>query len=897
MRTFVQGDRIRYQRSHPNRPFLLQDAPIVYGVGPDSQNIRIAIFGEAPGSDESRTQEPFVGQAGRYLTWGLGQAGIYRPGCYLSNVIDRQPPANNIQSVEAKDAIEAQKEAFLEELRWLHERGVRVILAVGSTAKDAFGIEGSITKTRGSVYEYNLDWPGVVVDPAGEPSHFVVIPVYHPSYLMRARWTGTGNDRADNALTWIGDLKKAKEIADRGWQRPVERFAIQPTVDQVVEFVENALTGNRLIAIDIETAGFNPKNDSIVCVGMATSAEDAICIPFYHTGRRPNGDLYTPHTPYWNPADRKVVEHAIRRVLKEGRQLYQNSLFDVNYLQEAGYEVDVAKVEHDTMLLHHAVNPELPHNLGFITSVYGHTPYWKEDFLHRDTTIWEMEERALGLYNARDCVVLHQVLQPLLDDLRDTGTDAAYRESLSLVGPVLEMMQTGLKLDQNRLRTFREEVARDIDQVERDLRSLGDLPEGFNLGSDDDLRLFLFGVQSSKYQAAADWEKHKVGTKVREQKRLLHEVSVLTKCPVPHNYGGRKTKSGNALSVAEESRVGLQIHLQNRLETLRNLKRPTSDHDEEQAGIERLIKWLDMYNRWAELRKLESTYTDFPVRPDGRVHTRYLIHGTVTGRLSSREPNLQNLPKHESRVRRCFVAPRGSIIVSADYNSLEFGTVAYETREPRMIEAFESGISQHDVNTRALFDLDRDDEQWDAARRAAKIYQFATQYGGSIRHVYEKIVQEVPQLNLTWAKFQEQVDNLYRELSTYAAWRERVQEEARQTRKIWNAFGRCRRLYGPDKDIGKEALNFPCQSAAAHIINVATVGIYRRFHESGMVARLQAQTHDQLYVECPEAELTEVVRIMREEMEQPFQFHERVVRFPVGFEVGYSWGELEPYEE
>jgi uracil-DNA glycosylase family 4 len=884
VRTFTQGDRIRVQRSPSEIPYLIEDQPVVYGIGPDKDEIRIAIIGSHPTASDANSQTPFTGQPGKFLWAALAQAGLDPRGMYLDNVIDREPPAREgMKSIEAKEAVKAQTPAFLEILRWLVDHNVQVVVALGEHASEAFGIKGSLSSVRGSIYEYNLDWPGPVTDPVGEPCHFVVIPTYHLGFNPGSRFVGRGKERADNFSIWVADLKKAKEIADNGYTRPKEDFIWNPTRDQVVEFLDDVIDNQLLTAIDIETAGFNPRADAIVCIGFATSGERGICVPLYRTGSG-----VSPRTPYWHPSDRSIIEAKIREVLTSAPQMYQNALFDVNFLQEAGYDVNLDMVKHDTLLLHHSVNPELPHKLGFITSTYGSTPYWKEDFSKRDFSIWEMEPRDLQIYNIRDCVVLHQVLTPLLEDLEETGTGAAYEESMDIVPPVLEMMQTGLKLSVSRLKKFKEQVLHDIEQLRRQLFELGNLPEAFNLSSTDDVRLFLFGVVARKYDAAADWDKHKPGTKIREKKRLIYEVKEKTKCPVDHKYQGR-----GGMSVDKDGRSGLLIHCLNRIQQIKGFKRPTPEHESELAGLERLVEWLGLYSEWSRLRKLESTYTSFPMREDGRVHTRYVIHGTVTGRLSSRDPNLQNLPKSEKRVRSCFIAPSNWKIVSADYSSLEFGTVAYETGDPTMIEAFESGVSQHDVNTRALFGIDKDDPKWDAARAAAKTFQFATQYGGGLYGVYEKIQQQVPELELTWATFNEAVENLYSKLNKYGEWRTRIQAEAVQTRKVWSAFGRCRLLYGNESDIGREALNFPCQSAAAHIINKATRRIYDRFHEEGLLARLQAQTHDQLYVECPAKEVQVVMEIMQEEMERPLQFYDRTVTFPVDFEVGDSWGTLE----
>jgi uracil-DNA glycosylase family 4 len=885
-----QGERLRWQRP-VDTPFTLDDAPQVMGLGPDVPVIHLAIMGEAPGADEEAKGEPFVGRAGNYLNWGLKEAGIYRAGCYLTNVVDRRPPDNNIASTAAKEMLTLQRKAAWDELRWLSQRGLRVVLALGKTAASFFGINEPLNKVRGSIYEVSLNWEGLVTDPAAEPCDFVVVPTYHPAFLMRGGRYQTKNDtvKMDVAQAWLEDLKTAHRIASQGYTRPVERFIKSPTFDQVVGFCQQVSTKRNSVALDIETSGFSPTSDKIICIGMATSPEDAICVPLYRTGEN-----VARETPYWTPSQLTQIKRWLERVFAECPLVLQNAVFDVGYLQQAGWAISPAAVAHDTMLLHHAIASELPHNLGFITSVYGHTPYWKGEFLTRDKTIWEMDFDDLQVYNMRDCIVLHQVLSPMLADLDEIGSRAAYDESLSLIGPVIEMQQTGVLVNKARLAKWKASLEATIASTRTTLYTLGALPDTFNVDSNHDVLFFLYSMKSSKHTDAANYTIHKEGSAVYAAKKALHEMVQAVKPLYVHGYRGRSTKSGMP-ALDKKGLTGLRIHLQNRRATLMQLKRPTDAHNDELIAIDKLLQWLTTYSAYKEASKLMS-FADLPIRRDGRIHPSLLIHGTATGRLSCSSPNMQQIPKiDDGGVRACLSAPIGHYILAADYNNLEFMVMAYECEDPVMLRILDDDLNQHDENTKAMFNVTPDDSRWAMCRRAAKTFQFGTQYGGGDREVYEGIIIQVPEMNLTFAEFKEAKRRYEQTFRGWAAWRDRTMSLAAQTRRTETAFGRVRLLYGNEHDIGKQALNTPCQGGAAHIINAAMVRILNRLHTEGMRTRLQIQIHDELRFEVPEDELHHAAAIIKHEMELPVTYRERTVVFPVNIEYGRDWHNLEAY--
>lgn len=874
----------------------LQDRTRVWGEG--RTNLHLAFYGEAPGREEDADGHPFIGAAGRYFSWGLFESDIKRDQTFISNCYVCRPPGNEFDSFEGQEAQRLCRKGFDQELKYLKDHGVRVLVPMGNNAIHYFGIEGKISDVRGSVY-----------DRYG----FCIIPTYHPSFLNRrvlverkaGPWDTKGT-RVDPKFVWLADLSKARRLARDGWTPPKEDFNVKPTLEDLERFVDDVVSQQKLVGVDIETTGFNPEYAHIVVIGLADSDEHAISVPLLQQGGR----------PYWPNGQQRDVKALLDRLFSNAPLMFQNALFDVPFLMESGYEIKWASVHHDIMLLHHAISPELPHDLGFIVSLYGQTPYWKDDLLKREGSILEMDNKQLRTYNLRDCVVLHQCLPSMLVDLREIGTEEIYyNESIKLLKPVGKMKLNGVKLNAHRLRIYKSSLARKLEQIDSRLRENGSLPDSFNLNSDDDLRLFLFNEQPGKFSRLVELQEYDPSTVTRVDKRTGEKRPPLKKNTdkyrdlialrslrdntrpiyLPMGYSGRKTKKGRKRKVDEQGRLSLQVTIQNRLREIRHFKRLSSKHELELNQIERLLDWLELFNEYASVEKLLSTYTSYPVASDGRVHSSFLIHGTATGRLSSSKPNMQNLPKKEIAARKPFVADEGFVLLSADYNNLEVRVLAYESEDDVLIKQLESGINIHDENTKTLFGIDPENELWPEGRKGAKTFQFGgIQYGGSDREIYEKVILDAPRLRLTFKEFIEAKERYNVIHPKYRLWYETIERGIRQdgVRTARTFHGRVRFLMGSDKDILKQALNTPIQGGAGGVINRAMIRIDDLMDERKLESRIVLQIHDQLVYEVPNSELEEMKLLVKTEMERPVDFKGTEVIFPVDLSTGLSLGEL-----
>ena len=909
----------------------LRDRRRIWSEKTTEGNPALAIIGEAPGVDEDYWGRPFVGASGKLLDWLLHEVDLPRASCYVGNVVCCRPTDNRIDTVEGQDAVANCQYGLRLELKELLGRGLKVVLALGVTAMEFFGISGTLTKNRGSVYKVDFDG-----------QELLVVPTFHPSHVLQNNWTRASGGRADGAVAWVADARKARDLAlGQRTHELIEDFYLDPTVEDVEAFVDAAIRNDALVAVDIETTGLSYDYAQIVVIGLAVSAEHALCVPILKL----HGE-----TNYTNGAWQRVFA-ALKRLFSTCRQVYQNSFFDVPLLRKFGMDIPYRLIEHDTMILHHTLCPEVEHNLGYIVSIYGATPYWKGEFLNKKTSILEMDQLSMRRYNLRDCVVLLQVLPKMLADLDELGLVDLYNtEVRPLIEPIMEMQQYGIGIDLGRVRAYKERLTKLIKESRAKLYALGNLPPEFNLNSDDQLRWFLYRVRPSTFGKIEAFEKkdsdksvkkeqrfqaleaeiavkrerlveattekkraqiEKSIAKVEEKFKAAQEASSPTKIALEvdalrkirdevkplyllSGYQVRSTDKGK-LSVNKQGLLGYRISLNNRLAQIRAFVQ--KDGAKEEASIQSLLVWLDELSLLVLYEKLTTTYCKYAPWADGRIHARWQMHGTASGRLSCVEPNLQNPPKPRedaedirNPIRSFFVVKPGYKFVSCDYVNLEAQLLAFETLDPELCEVFATGANLHDVNTRALFGIDEDHPNWKLCRKAAKVFFFGgISYGGGDREIFEKVTLEAPGLRMTFAEFAAAKQRWMDSHPSYVRWKEATIEQVRTKRQVRTEFGRLRMFLGNNKDIDKEALNTLIQSSGASLVNRAMVRIYYKLPPK---AHFVLQVHDQLVVECLEADVDQVSTLMKTEMERPFMYKgfERVI--PVECAVGNDFGEL-----
>ncbi len=365
----------------------------------------------------------------------------------------------------------------------------------------------------------------------------------------------------------------------------------------------------------------------------------------------------------------------------------------------------------------------------------------------------------------------------------------------------------------------------------------------------------------------------------------LHKLTVQI-----HQLAGREFNIGSPKQVGE---VLSELNINS------NRKTSTGRVSTSKAVLEELAQNFELPRliiEYRELDKLKSVYTDalpHQIASDGRIHCQLNQTVAATGRLSSSEPNLQNIPIRTDlgrRIRKAFVAEKGNKIISADYSQLELRLLAHITQDAVMLEAFQKGEDIHSRTARLVFGA-KTDAELKEARRFAKIVNFAIAYAIEPWGLSQRVGISRPEAK----KVIEDYYNTYKGVRRYM---EEVPDRAREHGYVRSLYGRIRPLPGiADRNANirkaaeREAINMPIQGTASDIVKIAMLHVEEQLKRENSKARLLMQVHDELLVETPEDEVEKVSAILKHEMENAVSLDVPLVA-DVG--VGDNWLDAKP---
>jgi DNA polymerase-1 len=303
---------------------------------------------------------------------------------------------------------------------------------------------------------------------------------------------------------------------------------------------------------------------------------------------------------------------------------------------------------------------------------------------------------------------------------------------------------------------------------------------------------------------------------------------------------------------------------------------------------------------YRSLGKLKATYVDAFLKlinpATGRLHTTFLQSVAATGRLSSRDPNLQNIPVRGElggQIRQAFVAPRGEVFISADYSQMELRLLAHFSEDPVLLKAFKEGVDIHRQTAAEVFRI-HPELVTPEMRRQAKVINFGILYGMSAFGLAK-------QLGVGNRIANEFIQRYFSQHTGVKAYLDGTLESARSQGWVTTLFGRRRQiphLNSPNRILRQEAeraaINTPLQGTAADIIKKAMVQLEEALEQAGLSARMLLQIHDELLLEAPAAEVEETARVTRRVMEGVVNLKVPLV---VDLRTGRNWGEMYPLKK
>jgi DNA polymerase-1 len=291
---------------------------------------------------------------------------------------------------------------------------------------------------------------------------------------------------------------------------------------------------------------------------------------------------------------------------------------------------------------------------------------------------------------------------------------------------------------------------------------------------------------------------------------------------------------------------------------------------------------------YRELEKLLSTYVkklpEYINPRTGRVHTTFQQHITVTGRLSSTEPNLQNIPVRTElggQIRKAFVAPPGRVLIGADYSQIELRVLAHLSEDPGLIGAFERDEDVHARTAATIFNIPIE-SVGPRERRIAKMINFGLSYGMTGYGLAQRT-------GLSRSEAEKFIKNYFENYSGVRAYMERVVREAEEKRYLETLLGRRRYFVELSSQTKREAINFPVQGTAADIMKLAMLRVYERIQSGEIRADMLLQIHDELIFEADAEAAERAAQLIKQTMESAFSLR---VPLKVETHIGTNWGEI-----
>lgn len=354
---------------------------------------------------------------------------------------------------------------------------------------------------------------------------------------------------------------------------------------------------------------------------------------------------------------------------------------------------------------------------------------------------------------------------------------------------------------------------------------------------------------------------------------------------------------GHQCNLNSPKQLSQVLYGELKLPPVKKTKTGLSTDEQTLRALSSIHPVVDLILEYRELFKLKSTYIDalpkFIDSKDGRIHSTFRLDVTATGRLSSQNPNLQNIPirgEWGKVMRAAIVAPKGFVLLSADYSQIELRVMAHIARDPGLIEAFQKGEDIHAATAAKILGKSIDKVTEDD-RRLAKTINFGLMYGMSAHGVAQ-------QLGIDHSQAAKLIEEYFAQFPRVVAYIQETIREAQEQGYVETLSGR--RRYIPELSASntriraageRMAINYPIQGSGAEIIKKAMIDIEKALRDQRLETRLILQIHDELLFEVPKGELKSVAPIVKEKMERAFVLSVPIV---VDLKVGKNWGEMVP---
>ncbi|MCH8066532.1 MAG: hypothetical protein IIC90_12025 [Chloroflexi bacterium] len=795
---------------------------VVNGWG--NSDASYVFVGQNPGQIEDEQGRPFIGRSGHVLATLVRSVNIDVDDIFLTNASRCLTPGNRPPK---KEEYAACNEYLLEELAAVNPD---VIVILGAVALKSLVGNVSLDAVMGTT---------LVHETLGKP----MITTYHPAYVLRGQW---------HAVPLILEhFDKAKRIVE-GTQTigTMGEYTTIKTIRQL-KLLRDYLLASPIIHLDTETTGTDWKNEELLCISFSVRPGEGYVVPILQQGR----------TMFWSDKDHDVAMEIIGEILASPvPKALQNAGFDIRFLERESdpmfselvttYGWHVRNFREDTMLANRLVREYLPkeakpNELPRLLAIHTDMPEYEAELKQQSKNkahMDEVENETLWHYAAADADALPRLLPKLRADLDADGDSPWIYENISIpmVRACQNMSRRGVLVDMQwftRLATHYEE-------------------------RHDELKKQTFEIVGHEFNPNA----------TQQVQEILFDELGLPK-------SGRKTDKSKECLACEEG--DCTIHDQVGKDALLAIKA-----DQDHPIIDLLIDIKQVYNwRSKYLTGAGGKAHGFleHIRRDGRVHAEFKVGVAETGRLSSANPNMQNIPKNVeiefsdgvatlNAFRQSFVAPPDHVLMEVDWSQLEVWVMAYTLYEQHgdktMLEILLTGRDIHTVVGRTIWpiDLELDEYEWSkehpSLRDDAKVFTFGISYGLTVEGIMERLHCDKTTAQALLSAYLTMVPGL-------REYREEIRSTIRAGDPLINKFGR--RRHFPQvatmiecnarfdlEELFREGDNYPIQSGGSELQSLAHI---KTEHHPALqeLFRIVVAVHDSCLGEVPAPNLSGVL--------------------------------------
>ena len=566
---------------------------------------------------------------------------------------------------------------------------------------------------------------------------------------------------------------------------------------------------------DTETTGLDSHSADIVGMAISFKSHSAYYIPFPKNQEESKSVLEEFTSVFENPNIRKIG---------------QNIKYDLSILNQ--YDVEVNGEIFDTMIAHYLLQPDLRHNLNFLSEQYlGYTPIHIEELIGKkgakQDSMQNVPIEKIVDYACEDADLTFQLKELFEKELKKNYLDnLSYTLEMPLISVLADMEQTGIKIDINALNDYAKKLNKELISIEEKIIEQAG---------------FQFNISSPKQLGEVLFDRMKL------------------------DPNAKKTKT-KQYSTSEET-----------------LQKLSDKHPIIQDILE-----------FRSLKKLLSTYIEALPKlinhKTGKIHTSYQQAVASTGRLSSKNPNLQNIPIREERgreIRKAFIpSNQDYVLLAADYSQIELRIMAHLSQDTNMIQAFKDNVDIHTTTAAKIFHVENLDDVTSDQRRKAKTANFGIIYGISAFGLSQR-------LNVPRTEAKQLIDEYFNGFPKVKEYMDKSIAMAREKGYVETMMGRRNILNDINSRNGivrgnaeRYAINAPIQGSAADIIKLAMIDIYSEFRKKKYQSKMILQVHDELVFDVYKPELDEIKEVIRVKMENAVKLS---IPLTVDIGTGENW--------